>query len=238
MIPQEAPTNNFNEVQSFYESRWRGKAYIGVYKQQRLAAIVRELSKLALREPRVLDAGCGSGWLASTLSNFGLTVGMDITPLALREAKGRTPRAEFVVADGCAMPFAPGAFDVVVSQEVLEHLVDKARYLAEIATCLRGGGYLLLTTPNGVLPDGMAIKEQPIEDHVKARELVDLLERSFRIVRLTTIIPCFSSNLNTHPLNWRILKRISCRLHLLSCLEWLQGKSLRSGHFLVVARKK
>lgn len=224
--------------QEFYQQRWSGYRYIGVYKQKRLLAIIEELSRTGVQQPRMLDAGCGSGWLTLVLSHFGPVVGVDITPLILANARRRSPAVDFVAADGRAFPFKSGAFDVVISQEVLEHIVEQTTYVQNIARCLRPGGYLLLTTPNGDLPECLVPKDQPIEEYVGRRQLRRLLDDYFTIEKLTTIIPCFSSRLRMHPLNWRLLKGVASKLGCLEWLEKLQERMLRGAHFLVVARRR
>jgi len=51
-----------------------------------------------------------------------------------------------------ALPFASASFDTVLSHEVLEHVEDDARSLAEIARVLRPGGRLVLFLPNRLYP--------------------------------------------------------------------------------------
>jgi len=61
------------------------------------------------------------------------------------------PRADMrgVCADACArLPFADGAFDVVLSMEGIEHFEHQAGFVRECARVLRPGGWLILSTPN------------------------------------------------------------------------------------------
>jgi SAM-dependent methyltransferase len=56
-------------------------------------------------------------------------------------------RAEPVAGDGTALPFGSDVFDRVIAAEVLEHIPDDQRALAEIARVLRPGGLLAVTVP-------------------------------------------------------------------------------------------
>lgn len=87
---------------------------------------------------RVVEVGCGGANLAIFLSQLGIeTVGVDLERDVLNEARrhSRSLRghARFLQGDGFVSPFADGAFDVSVSQGVLEHFDDELieSFLAE-----------------------------------------------------------------------------------------------------------
>ena len=52
----------------------------------------------------------------------------------------------FALADGMALPFATGAFDLVLSHAVIEHVADAPLYLRECARVLAPGGRVYLST--------------------------------------------------------------------------------------------
>jgi 2-polyprenyl-3-methyl-5-hydroxy-6-metoxy-1,4-benzoquinol methylase len=99
---------------------------------------------------RVLDLGCGAGTPSKVLmqdTNRYSVVGADLSESALSayvEATGRSG----VQLDAQRLPFADGSFDVVVSDDVVEHLVDTDSYAHEIRRVLVPGGWLFLSTPN------------------------------------------------------------------------------------------
>jgi ubiquinone/menaquinone biosynthesis C-methylase UbiE len=97
---------------------------------------------------RVLDAGCGSGPLAAALREKGAVVtGFDGSPVMIELARKRLGEdADLHVADlGKPLPFADGAFDVVIVSLVLHYLRDWAEPLAELRRVLKPGGRLLLS---------------------------------------------------------------------------------------------
>ena len=57
------------------------------------------------------------------------------------------PRVHIVHGDGCAMTFADGSFDTVVNLQVLEHVMDPVRMVAEIARVLKPGGHAVFLVP-------------------------------------------------------------------------------------------
>jgi SAM-dependent methyltransferase len=52
-----------------------------------------------------------------------------------------------IYCDCTCMPFKPGALDGIICSEVLEHIEDVCKAIAEMSLALRPGGYLLITVP-------------------------------------------------------------------------------------------
>jgi SAM-dependent methyltransferase len=109
-------------------------------------SIVRRLLRRYARKPsRILDVGCGTGATSELLRECGSVCGFDAHPAALRLARRRgLPVAR---ASAERIPVRDAALDVVVALDVLEHLDDDRRALAEILRVLRPGGLLIATVP-------------------------------------------------------------------------------------------
>jgi len=103
-------------------------------------------SYLAGPPERILEIGPGEGWLTELLAGRGHQV--TVIDMA-RGWLGRdeAARAHRTQGSMTALPFASGRFDVVIAAEVIEHIPDHARALAEAARVLRPGGRLLVTVP-------------------------------------------------------------------------------------------
>jgi len=117
-----------------------------------LAARLREavVTRAAEGSPaRVLEVGCGQGWLlaliADALPDAALD-GLDVRADAIELAREVAPRARVVVGDAAALPYGDASFDVVVCSEVLEHVDDPARVLAEIRRV--GRGHAVISVPH------------------------------------------------------------------------------------------
>lgn len=93
----------------------------------------------------LVDLACGGGLLAPQLAGLGYRhLGLDLTRSALREAAEHgVPAAR---ADVLAVPLADAAADVVVAGEILEHVTDLPRAVAEACRILRPGGTLVIDT--------------------------------------------------------------------------------------------
>ncbi|MBZ5736774.1 class I SAM-dependent methyltransferase [Nocardioides mangrovi] len=99
-----------------------------------------------LPEPgeRTLDLGSGEGRLSRELAALGhRVVGLDRSPTLARAARDAAD-LPVALADAAAVPFADGAFDLVVACMVLHDVDDLAATGAEIARVLRPGGRLVV----------------------------------------------------------------------------------------------
>ncbi|HEY0192732.1 MAG TPA: bifunctional 2-polyprenyl-6-hydroxyphenol methylase/3-demethylubiquinol 3-O-methyltransferase UbiG [Kofleriaceae bacterium] len=100
---------------------------------------------------RVLDLGCGGGFLANYLARRDHHVtGIDTTAENLEVARryDRTGTVTYLVADACALPFPDASFDVVCAMDLLEHVEDSARLIAEASRVLAPNGLLFFHTFN------------------------------------------------------------------------------------------
>ncbi|MFC5750571.1 class I SAM-dependent methyltransferase [Actinomadura rugatobispora] len=98
---------------------------------------------------RVLDAGCGEGYLSRTLSARGAeVVGIDAAQ-GLIDAASAHPDGRAVSyhrASVDAMPVEDASFDLVVCNHLFSHLQDPADAVGEFARVLRSGGRLVVLT--------------------------------------------------------------------------------------------
>jgi 2-polyprenyl-3-methyl-5-hydroxy-6-metoxy-1,4-benzoquinol methylase len=187
----------FETQKEYYDQRWAREEFANALQASRCAAIVGRLASIDLTKPRILDLGCGSGWLSAILAQFGPTTGVDLSDFAVKEASKRYPWVRFYAAN--IMDWHEGSrlgeFDIVVSQEVIEHVPNQIKYLNVAASFLREGGFLLLTTPNARTFDAMqedfrrSWSDQPLEKLLTRKQLTDMVRSIFRVLEVTTIIP-------------------------------------------------
>lgn len=103
------------------------------------------------RPVRVLDLGCGAGFLSNFLAARGHEVtGLDLSTenLVVARARDATRSAHYVQGDALSLPFPDGRFDVVCAMDLLEHVEDPAQLLGEAARVLAPGGLLVFHTFN------------------------------------------------------------------------------------------
>lgn len=109
---------------------------------------------------RVLDDGCGGGGMCVSFAEEARSV-VGIDPCdRFRDAGARLAQEKrvgnlrFTFADGTALPFAAGSFDLVLSHAVIEHVADPMEYLREARRVMAPGGVMFLQTAPYLSPSG------------------------------------------------------------------------------------
>lgn len=105
-----------------------------------------------LPQGEVLDAGCGTGVIASRLADRDYDVtGLDPSDGMLEHLRQRDPRVEAVHGSATAMPFADGRFDLTFCVAVMHHIADPQEVneaLVEMVRVTRPGGLVLVWDHN------------------------------------------------------------------------------------------
>ena len=137
-------------IKAHADLRFRSEYDYALFEYYRSAKVMAFLERSGVRiGGRVLDAGCGGGGMPLSLAEeAGPVVGIDpinrFGDAGVRLGRERgLRRLHFALADSMALPFSSGAFDLVLSHAVIEHVSDESRlpcFLNEIAQTLRGGG--------------------------------------------------------------------------------------------------
>lgn len=104
-----------------------------------------------INQLRILDVGCGAGFLANSLSEAKFkVVGVDLAYGALQVAKQQDKIGTtcFALADAYRLPFPDQCFDVVTSMDFLEHVENPEQVIAEISRVLKSNGLFFFHTFN------------------------------------------------------------------------------------------
>lgn len=107
---------------------------------------------LSRRRPVILEVGCSSGFLLQDLrrtARHALLVGSDFIRGPLFNLVNALPGVPLVQLDITQCPLPDASFDGIVLLNVLEHIADDAKALAEIYRLLKPGGFAFIEVPAG-----------------------------------------------------------------------------------------
>lgn len=119
-----------------------------ILKARKIIALVGEDRFFQAR--RILEIGCGSGVISSTLARLGQP-GLAVHAVDVTDSRIVTDGYEFVQVKGTELPFESESFDIVITNHVIEHVGDTAaqlHHLTEISRVLRNAGCAYLAVPN------------------------------------------------------------------------------------------
>ena len=123
-------------------------------------------------ETHVLDVGCGTGNYAAALveSTGCLVSGIDPSRRMLDRARDATQWQSLAQGNAESLPFGDNSFDVIMSTDVIHHIVDRDAYFREAARVLRPGGHVVtVTDSHDTIP-----RRRPLSSHFPETIAVEL----------------------------------------------------------------
>ena len=146
-MARDRDVDAFDRRASGYESGLIGKLHEDIVNRT-----IRIAVTIAPDAQRVLDVGCGTGYLlrqiARQLPGAVDLAGIYAAPRMVEVARATLPadpRLRFSTGFAERLPYPAGSFDVVVSTTSFDHWADQRAGLAECARVLTPGGHLVLT---------------------------------------------------------------------------------------------
>lgn len=109
-----------------------------------------------------LDVGCGAGLLCEPLTRLGAAVtGVDAAEENIAAAQAHAEGSGLAIAYRCGdvASLGLGQFDLVTAMEVIEHVADKAVFVAALAASLAPGGLMVLSCPNRTVASRLLLVE-------------------------------------------------------------------------------
>lgn len=199
------------------------------------------VAKKKFKNPKIIDLGCGDGRFTGFLGEFADADGLELSNEAVKIANAKHPHVNYFQGSATTYPFEPQTYDVVISQEVIEHIEDQEKYIEVCSTILKKDGYLIMTTPNKKVFDHMkggSWSNQPIENILLPSEFKLLVETKFEIISYDSIIFNFGKLGYFKLVNNRLIIGASNRLKFKKLREYFLSKWGFGIHQCVLAKKK
>jgi 2-polyprenyl-3-methyl-5-hydroxy-6-metoxy-1,4-benzoquinol methylase len=143
-------SNEYADADPYSVERNKENAF-HVRRVEMTIALLREALAHAPQPPRILDLGCGEGHITEAIRKAldGVEIaGLDYSLSAIEYAHTHFPGIAFAVADAYESPYANECFDVVVCNNLWEHVPDPLVLLREIHRLVKPGGHLIISTPS------------------------------------------------------------------------------------------
>jgi len=102
-------------------------------------------------EFKLLDIGCGRGFITNEISKefrHAEISAMDYSISAIEQAYSKFQGIDFIVADAFALPYSKEYFDIVVMNNLFEHVTDPIGLLRQVKNVLKPYGYIVISTPS------------------------------------------------------------------------------------------
>ncbi|MFZ0927667.1 MAG: methyltransferase domain-containing protein [Syntrophobacteraceae bacterium] len=233
------------ESQRAFWNKWDGQCLredtLGEQAIRRGETALSLLQSLKLAGPKILELGCGNGWLAEKLAAFGSITGVDIAEKAIEEAARRVPMGAFYAGDALSLHLPAEEFDVVVTLETFSHVPSQPDFVDLIARVLRPRGYLILLTQNRTVYSRRSDVRPPGEGQLRRwvtmKELRRMLSSRFRIMKAFTIEPAGDLGF-LRIVNSRKLKRLVTALVPELTLERFKERAGCGQTLVALARKE
>lgn len=147
-----------NEIYNTYGDRWYEAdddpvALLRAESKTKCPWILEKLKIQGLlnNRTRILDVGCGAGFLSNELATHGLQVtGVDLSEesLVVAQKYDQTKTVVYQKADAFKLPFPDHSFEVITAMDFLEHVEDPESVIKEFSRVLRPQGLFFFHTFN------------------------------------------------------------------------------------------
>lgn len=100
---------------------------------------------------KILELGSAQSNISLLLAEkgfLGIPLDINIEFLKYSRAKRETGKITWICANAMSLPFKKESFDGVIIAELLEHCAYPEKIVKEACSCLKQGGFLVITTPN------------------------------------------------------------------------------------------
>jgi 2-polyprenyl-3-methyl-5-hydroxy-6-metoxy-1,4-benzoquinol methylase len=142
---------------------------------------------------KILDVGCGSGWLSLELNKYGEVTETDFSQKSIEKLKSEHPDVNWVAGDFLSIDLPENYYDIVTCLETIAHVPNQMAFAEKMAKVTRPGGILLLTTQNEYVWSRTSSLKPPGEGQIRnwptRSKLIELFEVNFSILKLFTCAP-------------------------------------------------
>lgn len=161
--------------------------------RERGLRVLEHVRALGLEQPKILEVGCGTGWLTELLSDIGDVTAIDLSPRAIEIAKARGINAELIAGDFFQQDFPAQYYDIGVCIETLFYVSDQRGFLEKFASLMKPGSMVGFSTINKFVYERSSDIGPPEEGQIRhwlsKSEMRRMLAPHFDLVSVETLEP-------------------------------------------------
>ncbi|MEJ5262645.1 MAG: class I SAM-dependent methyltransferase, partial [Ignavibacterium sp.] len=144
-------------TQEYKNVAWLDKSHPNYIRWERARKLSEERGRLVLSllnqyqeisDKKILDIGSGEGGTSSILSKTNFVISVDLSLIRLFRQRQNYKIKNLINCNALNLPFKKNFFDVIILQDVIEHLSNRENFLREIKKVLNRDGIIYLSTPN------------------------------------------------------------------------------------------
>jgi len=154
--------------------------------------IIKIIERYIKNGDYILEVGCGTGRLINCLAKrnkifaFGVDMSVKSIEISRDLSSSIETKCNLVRCDIKKLPFKDGSFSVVFADSVIEHVKNYEDAISEIVRVTKTGGYVIITVPNRLRPDGWDLykylkKPEYLQLSFYPKELKQLLHKMAEI---------------------------------------------------------
>jgi len=155
--------------------------------------VLENVREAELQQPKILEVGCGTGWLTELLSDLGSVTAIDLSPRAIEIAKTRGMDADLIAGDFFQHDFPAQHYDVGICIETLFYVPDQSGFLQKFASLMKPGALVGFSTINKFVyersSDVGAPEEGQVRHWLSKAEMRKMLAPYFDLVSMETLEP-------------------------------------------------
>ena len=126
--------------------RWKRAREISLERGKFVRSIVEQ--KIKCEKLTILDLGSGQGGTAKILSEENTVISLDLNIFRLKSQEDFKDNIQRINGNALTVPLKPDSFDLIILQDVIEHVNDPKSLLNSLLSLLKKNGVLYLSTPN------------------------------------------------------------------------------------------
>jgi 2-polyprenyl-3-methyl-5-hydroxy-6-metoxy-1,4-benzoquinol methylase len=126
--------------------RWKRAREISIERGKFVRSIISRLREC--RDLKILDFGSGEGGTSNVLSEDNIVTSFDVNKIRLQRQKDSISTLNLLCGSSSSLPFKNNSFDLIILQDVVEHLDDREELINNIYNLLNDNGMIYLSTPN------------------------------------------------------------------------------------------